>query len=290
MSRARGAVELAPITTDDLAEVGAFLQAHLNQRVSADTWAATARPPWNVYSPNHGFLLRDEGRVVGVYLAYYSDRLIRGKTERFCNLGSWCVNDSHRPHGLRLLRALLAQPEYHFTDLSPSPTVAAVNARLKFQSIDTATALVPNLRWPIHGRGARIISHPDAIEPMLAPEDLQVFRDHRNAAAVRQFAIVHDGGCCVVVVRKERRRGLPLFASILHVSHPADFRRHASLVYRHLLVRHRALASLVELRVVGHRPAGSRLLAAPRAKMYRSATLHATDIDDLYSELTCVVW
>ena len=40
------------------------------------------------------------------------------------------------------------QDGYHFTDLSPSGNVVALNRRLGFTQLDTATALVPNLPWP----------------------------------------------------------------------------------------------------------------------------------------------
>ena len=52
--------------------------------------------PWKVDAPNHGFMLRDGQRVVGAYLAFYSERLIAGRMERFCNLGAWYVLPEYR--------------------------------------------------------------------------------------------------------------------------------------------------------------------------------------------------
>jgi hypothetical protein len=95
---------------------------------------------------------------------------------------------------------------------------------------------------------------------------------------------------CHVVVRKDRRKRLPLFASVLHVSDPEVFRENDAAVFRHLLLRHGAAATLAERRVLGYIPRFSHLLASPRPKMYRSATLGPADIDYLYSELTCVAW
>src|SRR5262245_57720181 len=103
-------------------------------------------PAWTVDQPNHGFLLRVSEHVVGVYLAFYSQRTINGRLEQFCNLAAWCVLEEYRSHGLRLTRALLAQKGYHFTDLSPSGSVIQLNTRLGFSHLDVATALIPNLR------------------------------------------------------------------------------------------------------------------------------------------------
>jgi hypothetical protein len=92
------------------------------------------------------------------------------------------------------------------------------------------------------------------------------------------------------VFRKDRRKRLPLFASVLHVSDPALLRRFARPFSRHLLLRHGIAATLVELRVAGHRPRPSILLKAPRRKMFRSTRLASEQIDYLYSELVCVAW
>jgi hypothetical protein len=281
------AVQLSLIAEADLPTVARFLHTHLNQRVPADAWVRALRVPWKVGAPNHGFQLRSGDQVVGVYLAFYSERVIDGRPERFCNLGAWCVLPEHRFHGPRLLKALLAQDGYHFTDLSPSGNVVAINTRLGFQQLDTATALVPNLPWP--GRG-RISGDPAVLAETLTGPELERYRDHAGAAAARHLVLRRGDRWCYVVFRKDRRKRLPLFASILHVSDPALFRELGAAFARHLLLRYGVLATLAELRVVRHRPRWSVMLRASRSKMFRSDRLAAADIDYLYSELTCVAW
>jgi hypothetical protein len=284
-------IQLSPITEHDLDDVGAFLHSHLNPRLSAHDWSASMTPAWSVEAPNRGFLLRDGSVVVGAYLAFYSERTIAGQLERFCNLGAWCVLETHRSHGVRLLRAMLGQKGYHFTDFSPSGSVVPLNRRLKFVDLDTSTVLVPNLPWPLGARGVRLVSDDHEIESLLTGEDLRRYHDHRAAAAARQFVLKDEHGrLCHVVVRKDRRRKVPLFASILHVGDPEVFARHQGIVYRHLLLRHGAAATLVEPRVTGRAPRRGRRLASARPKMFRSSSLKAEDIDYLYSELTCVAW
>ena len=150
-----GGVRVAPINDADVPAVADFLHANLNGRVSADHWAEALDVPWEVERPNAGFMLLDEGDVVGVQLAFYSERLIEGRRERFCNLGAWCVLPDYRFHGLRLLKSALDQEGYHFTDLSPSGNVVDINSRLDFRFLDTSTVLVPNLPWPGSRPGRR---------------------------------------------------------------------------------------------------------------------------------------
>lgn len=287
---ADSAVDLQPIRPEDVGPVGEFLHANLNTRISARQWADAIVPPWPGVQPNHGFLLRAGQRIVGVYIAFYSERQIDGQTERFCNLAAWCVLELYRSHGLRLLRALIAQKGYSFTDLSPSGSVVPLNKQFKFAGLDVATALVINLPWPLwHGR-AKIVTAPEDLERLLRGRDLAIYRDHRRAAAARHVAIVQGDEICYVIFRRDRRKNLPLFASILHVSHPSLFRTAARYFFRHLLLRHGIVMTLCELRVAGFRPQPSITLAASRPKMYRSEKLRPDQIDYLYSELTCVAW
>jgi hypothetical protein len=270
--------------------VAEFLHTELNARVTAASWASAITPPWAVDPPNHGFLLRVGERVVGAYLAFYSERTIDGRPEQFCNLAAWCVLEKYRSHSVRLLRALVAQQGYHFTDLSPSGSVVPLNTRLKFSHLDVATSLVPNLPWPLWSRRTRIISERREIERTLRGRDLEIYRDHARAAVARHVVVVKGGEMCYVMFRRDRRKNLPLFASILYVGNPELFPTVGRYVFRHLLVRHGIPATLAELRVVGYRPTPSIVLKSPRPKMYRSAGLRPDQIDYLYSELTCVAW
>lgn len=281
-----GAVRVEPILSADLPGVGAFLHAHLNPRLSPAAWAAAAVPTWPVQAPNHGFLLRAGHEVVGVQLAFYAERVVAGEPVRFCNLAAWCVREEHRSQGLRLLRAVLAQRGYLFTDLSPSGHVVALNERLRFEHLDTTTALVANL--PGAGRG-RVLTDLDEIDARLEGEQRRIFRDHRRAGAARHLLVVGEQEQCYVIYRRDRRRGLPVFATLLHVDDPAVLARHLGVLRRHLLGRG-LLATLAELRVVGDRPRGALLLSHPRPKMFRGADVPASAVDSLYSELALVAW
>ncbi|HEX2416416.1 MAG TPA: hypothetical protein VHJ37_14490 [Thermoleophilaceae bacterium] len=284
------AVRVSPITDTDIRRVGEFLNENLNKKLSANQWARSLDVPWSVDSPNSGFMLLDGDTIVGAHLAFYSERMIEGRRERFCNLGAWCVQPDYRFHSLRLLKALLAQEGYTFTDLSPSGNVIGVNEKLGFRSLDTSTAWLPNLplpSWP--GRNV-ISSDPALIERTLSGDELQLYRDHADTGAARHLVLIRGDEWCYVVFRKDRRKKLPLFASMLHVSHPSLFRRMAGPLGRHLLLRHGALATLVEDRIVEQPPQLAIHVPSGRRRMFRSPRLEPAQIDYLYSELTCVAW
>jgi hypothetical protein len=286
------AVSVQPIGDGDLARVAEFFHAHLNQRVPADAWVAAFTPPWTFEQPNHGFmLLEDAGAVVGAYAALYSERTLEDRQERICNLAAWCVREDQRFHSLRLLKALLAQEGYTFTDLSPSGNVVPLNARLGFTELDPTTVLVPTLPWPPR-RGVRVSSDPEAVGAALTGVQRDLYRDHARLAGARHAILVEGDRSCWVVFRMDRRKQLPpVFASILHVSDQDLFRRRVRAVGSHLMLHHRAAALLAERRVTGPLAVWPRFtLGAPRRKMFLSSTMSVDEVDYFYSELTCLSW
>jgi len=277
------AIELTPITDGDVAEVADFLRTNLDSRIP---WALSWPPPWKVEAPNHGFVLRDGQLVGGALLAFYSDRLIEGRVERFCNMGPWCVLPAYRSHSIRLLRSLLAQEGYHVTCLSPVEKVVAITAKFKFRPLDTSAVLIPNLPWPTLPGQTRISADPDVIASTLAGAELDLYYDHAQALAARHLVLIRGGRSCYVMYRETPLKGIAC-AEILHVSNPELFKLSINSLTRHLLLRHRLLATRAELRTIARRPLFS-VRRNPRPKRYRSASLDPGQVDDLYSEFVCV--
>jgi len=279
-------VDISPITDADVAAVADFLRVNYQDRVP---WISSRLAgPWKVEAPNHGFMLRNGQRIVGAHLAFYSERPIAGRMERFCDLGTWCVLPEFRLHSIRLIRAVLAQDGYHFTALTPSDKIASIHTRFGFRPLDTCAALIPNMPWPTRPGRTTISADPQVIESTLAGIELELYRDHAQALAARHMVLLCGADSCYVMYRKMRVRGVPL-AVIVHVSDPQLFRRAILPLSRHLLVRHRLPATVAELRVIGRGPAIS-FKVTPWPKMYRSASLEPDQIDDLYSELLCIPW
>ncbi len=226
-------------------------------------------PPWAVDSPNHGVKLTSAGRIVGVYLAFYSRREIEGTAESFCNLGAWCVLDAHRADSLRMVRFLLAQRGFHFTDLSPSGNVVPLNQRLKFELLDTSTALLPN-RPRVRRARFRVVDDLDAIASELDEDQRRILRDHRGAAASQHVLLQGATRSCYVILRRDRRKGLPIFASLLHVSDQQVFAEAAPDLSHHLLLRHGVLFTPGRAARGRHRPFRIAPLRTTRPKMFRS--------------------
>jgi hypothetical protein len=273
---------IEPIRSDTLHEFCTFLHEHLNPRITVEHWMAAFRQQWGVTEPNHGFAMRDaDGRLVGGIGAIYAERIIRGRPERFCNISSWCVLTEYRSHSMRLAMALLSQPGYHFTDLSPTAVVADSLKFLKFTLMDRRVTVMPAL--PIGAWGVRVVTDPDAIEAALAPADAKVFRDHRHLPWLRHLAVGRSGAYCHVWFTASRMKHLPC-ADLLHVSDPELFLRYRAAVGRYFLLRCGILSMRIESRLLPRRPRLSAQVDDYSLKLFRSDTLHESDISSLYSE------
>jgi hypothetical protein len=235
-------------------------------------------------------MLVANSEIVGVQLAFYAQRAVGGASERFCNIAAWCVLPQYRTHGLKLLKAVLAQKGYTFTDLSPSGNVVAVNQLLKFKHLDTGAALAFNWPWPNWPGRISIVEDRASIEAALGGEELKIYRDHADARAAHHLVIRRGAETCYVIFRRDTRKKLPIFASILFVSNPELFQAASRIFFSHLLTRHGLLATILEFRVVGYSPRAAFRLRSPRSKMFRSDHLKPDQIDYLYSELVSVPW
>jgi hypothetical protein len=282
-------IELRPIEDDDLEEVARFLGEHFPPSTPAEQWAAAWRDTVNrpgSGAPNHGFLLRDGSRIVGAHAAIYSTRMVDGVVRRFCNLAAWYTRPEHRRHSIRLLKALLDQPGWTFTELAPTPTVQRLNRRLGFEQLDTAASLFPNLPWPTIPRRVRVSADPWVIRSHLADPVLRYYDDHARSRWARHLVLARGAESCYVQWRKERRKNLELIASIRYASNPHLLRKGMRALGRHLLLHHGALATAVEVRLAGGRVWPSVVMPKPAVRMYRSDELGPEDIDYLYSEVT----
>ncbi len=279
-------VAIREIAVEDTDRVCAFLHTHLNRRVPVAAWQALVQPPWAAIGPNRGFqLVDDDGHIVGVYVAVYSTREWHPFT--VCNLAAFCVLETHRQHSVRLVRALTRQKDCVFTDLSPSGTVPAMNARLGFAELDTTTRLLLNL--PRVPRGISAIDDAEALAGILEGNDAVVYRDHREAPASQHVAVVRGGEYAYLMYRRDRRKRLPLFATPIYAGGSRDLLNATWGAFgAHFLGRGMSF-TLAEQRVLGCRPTGpGRDLARPRTKMHKGQDSAA--VDYLYSELALLEW
>jgi len=279
---------LEPIRDEDLPEFCRFLRENLSRERSVEEWAKAFAQDWCPSKPNNGFLIRHQGRIVGGIGAIYAERSVRGRLERFCNITSWCVLDAFRAQSVRLAMAVAAQPGFHFTDLTPTEVVSKTLQFLKFKPMNERHAIWPNLPWPlVRLGGIRVLSDPAQIGRLLGPDDAKAYRDHRHLPWLRHLAVGVTDAWCYVVWKRTRLKGIT-GAVIIALSDAELFLRYRMALGSYLLVHHGLLYTRVESRLLPRLPALSIELLGYRSKVFRSDTLTAADMSNLYSELVAL--
>lgn len=273
---------IEPVTVANLEEFCGFLRQHLNPAMSLQAWRAGLGRSWHMQPPNHGLMLRDQGQIVGGIGAIYAERLIGGKPERFCNITSWCVLESHRQQSMRLAMALTSQLGFHFTDFSPTQVVGQTLRFLKFQPLEERRALMLNLP-ALPGVGAgQVVAEADRIAQLLGGEDLQAYLDHRDLPWLRHALVGQPGAWCYVVYKPRYWKRLRC-ASVLHISNRRLFDIHLRAFGGHLLARGTVVLD-VEARLLERVRHPARVQSGFNAKLFRSETLEPAQMDVLYSE------
>lgn len=269
------------VTAETLPEFAAFLHQHLAFDRSPEQWTAGLTTDWLPDPPNHGFVLRDKGAIVGGIGAYYALRKMDGQLIKLCNITSWCVLDSHRHQSMRLAMAVIGQAGFHFTDFSPTKVVGATLKFLKFKALDERQVVSLNLPWPTIS-GLRTVCREEAITACLDGDALKVYQDHRRFPWLRHVLVGRPGAWCHVIYKRRTFKRLPA-AEILHASDATLLNAGWHELSRHLLARG-LVSTHVDYRTLGRLPWPAALRTGFNAKVYLSDRLRDDQIDYLYSE------
>lgn len=281
-------ITVEPVEENNLENVSQFLNTYYNPKISKEMWFNSFRMVQMPERPNYGFLLRNGPAIVGVYGAIYTERMVRQRRERFCNLHSWYVQESHRTESLSLVRALLSQKEFHFFNPTPNDIAIRIFRTLKFRFMDNRIIILPNLPslFTIPGTGGgRIVSNQEEMEAVLPPASLQAYRDHLVFPWLEQVAVGCPGAFCHVVFKMKKWKGF-LCADILHFSDEELFLRFRSVLGRWLLLHKGAVTSHVESRFLKKKR--SLLTAQGQPRMYLSREMKEQDFSNLYTDLVAL--
>ena len=256
----------------------------LNADLPLSIWRRAFEPRGWSGGDFFGYALMDEGRVVGLMGALFSDRQIDGQRRRFCNLHSWFVQPEYRgARSLLLLRPFLALEKTVLTDFSATPEVVAMFTRVGFEALGSEVVLL----LPLPGLGAQdsildLAADPSAARRVLSPADLVIFQDHQGIDC-RHLLIQCEGQYCYLVASRLDGGGWP-HVHVHYVSRPALLVRN-HLGARRALLRGGARYAVIPRRLLGRERIPMSLSARASSAFCRPGDISPAAIDTLYSEM-----
>jgi hypothetical protein len=212
------------------------------------------------------------------------ERQIAGRRERVVNLTSWITLPEYRAHSLLLFKAVVGL-EGTLTCFTPLTATLPAYKRFGFSELENhfriLLPLPSGLGWP----GFRSTTDDDEIARRLAGTTEGETHAHHRGLRSRALLVWRGTRRCLVIFSRTKGRRYH-FAWVHHLSDRAVFLDALDLVKLRLCLAARALLVMVDERLLGgahiraSRPAGIQ-----QVPVFRSSTLAAADVDNLYSEL-----
>ena len=180
--------------------------------------------------------------------------------------------------------------DYTITDLSAGSEVIKISKRLGFKDLDTAVqVLLPHRGISSVGVNRMLEGNAIASLPLKA-NDLKVFKDHYPYSNCHQLVIQDGTSYCHVIYTQNRDPDLS-YCHIQSISNPMLFECHHLAIRQQIMRRSGIPLIVIDTRLLSsvNLPFSYRLpLSSPR--IYRSAQLQPSQIDNLYSELTLLAF
>jgi len=274
---------LSAITDADLQAVSVFLHNHMNDKFSSEKWEKGITVNWLDEAPNHGFMLKHDGNIVGVLCAIYSEQYVDDVLEKFCNPHSWCVLPDHRKRSVDLVLAVIRQQGFHYTMFSPNVEGVQIFSYLKFKPLDNTVSILLNVP-ALNFTRARIVDDSRVAVDLLPEPAKKYYKEHMQFPWLNLLAFGKEGKFGFIIYKKQELKKLPC-ALILYTSDEKLFHDCWATIRTHLLMKHGFVTSKIEQRLLA-RPLKYTLKKEPGGrKFFLSGKLPQDKIKYVYSEL-----
>jgi len=276
-------VEVVRVTPDMFEQVIGLLGEFKNDPISQAQWKNLFSYQWDKTENYVGLALKDQGQIVGFLGLIFSERMINGKNEKFCNLSSWIVKDEYRDQTLSLVIDVRNLEDYTLTNFTPSPEVYKILKALGFKELEDNIQIFPLVANLKSGRKIHIISEVKLIKDILIDRDQKILTEQQSYCTQHLVAQTEQGYCYVVFKRVKRKK--IYFNHILYISNLSLFEKALNKILAKMFMINFAPLTLIDSRLLQGKKIGwSRTWKIEHPRLYRSNHLNKEDVDNLYSE------
>ena len=258
-----------------------------NPTITREDWQSLFNYRWKAPDDPLGFVLEDNGEIVGYLGAICSRRVIAGRQEKFCNITSWVTDKNHRQQAIMLLTPILKLRDYTITNQTPAKHIHPLFTKLGFQELERKRIILfpfPEFKRLIAPSGFRATTDKNLIAKILKGPDATIFKDHLPLRC--GHLLIHSKETYSYAVFTKTKGRKYHFSHVHYISNKPVFFANLNKVRFHLLKANRTLFTMIDSRFAGDvKISRSRLAEWAMPTLYKSATLKPGQIDNLYSEL-----
>jgi hypothetical protein len=241
---------------------------------------------WNSPKSYIGYLLEEDNHVVG-FLAYiFSQRMINGKTYKFCNLSAWAVKKEFRSFSLMLTQPVkdLKNSGYTITNLLPSGPAYEVFTRIYgFKNLEENVIMIPFLPSGTI-KNKYDIKFRNEIDTLLIDQNMKKIAEEVTETKGIPVQILSGEKTTLSIIKKKYfKRYIP----VTEILSPGDIEIfNSALPYlRNILnVRMKTFFLMIDGRMINNSVNFSLNVKPFRPKLFWSEELKKDQIDNLYSE------
>ena len=271
-------VEMRPAAATDVEAICAFL-APVFSLVPLPFWRRMLTYSWlpAEAKPDLGAVVMAGTRIVGFLGAMYSNRVVEGRAERFCNVFAWYVQPEYRHYAVALLSFLVRRPGLTFVNVTPADHVVPIFKRAGFTLADEHRLIcMPRLTSMMpRSPKVQILRNDEVDEALLGAVDYAIHRDHFGHA-VRRVVLAAGGETCLLITKRMYWSQVRFpRTDLYYVGNRDFFARHFDTILPRLLFLDKTVALHADPRMLGFTPRGARKI--PAAALYPSAVLTRSD-------------
>ena len=279
-------MDILPIQTNDKHSVAVFLHKNLFHKITVEQWINGLFPPWSEGFQNHGYMIVDNDKIVGVLIVIYSKMLIDGKEAVFGNLSSWCVLEEYRKglSSIMLMRKSISDKNVNYTATTPNDISQNILKTCGFEMIDNSIYLIPNL--PSIYSKSSIITDPDILLSRLDEATLRIYNDHKYIKWLKHLVISDGQNFCYVIYRdwKMRHSSHLKNSRILYLSNSQVFHNKLSTLRAFFLARGYP-ATTINKRFLRQKPFFSFERQRSKQVSFRGVSLSNDAFTNAYTQL-----
>lgn len=294
-------IEVRKAYADDYLEVLPLL---LKFNSSIDTWRKLFTNHWQHPENYFGFVLTDSGKVIGYLGTIFSERLIKGKNEKFCNLSTWIIDENYNKHGLSLFLPVLELEGYTVTNFSSADKTYVISKKLGFEDLGSDLRFIspwPKIRL---NKDIEVFTQKESLAVFLEEPDRKIWQDHNSFNCIH-IVLRKGTETCYLILKKKRAdlkviyylnrvinvifksniiRDKAFLGQIHYVSNKVLFAQVIDAVSWQLSWKFGLLGLLCEASWLGEKAKDKKSFKVFSTPLFKSQTVNRENIDSLYSE------